>query len=59
MSKICRTFAPNFKKAMNKMKYIQPEMDTIVMPARALMDFQASPTNDPHHAPARNGEVID
>ena len=41
------------------MKYIQPEMDTIVMPARALMDFQASPTNDPHHAPARSGEAID
>ena len=59
MSNNCRIFAPKFGKVMKKMKYIQPEMDTIVMPARALMDFQASPTNDPHHAPARNGEVID
>lgn len=50
---LCAEFNKTIVKVMKKMKYIQPQMDTIVMPARALMDFQASPTNDPHNAPKR------
>ena len=58
MSKICRTFAPNFKKAMNKMKYIQPEMDvqSVTMDAFVMLLDSAS---GPQPAPKRSGEVID
>ena len=52
MSKICRTFAPEFQKIMKKMQYIQPKMDTVVMPERAMMEFQSSPNLDPHYTPA-------
>ena len=58
MSKICRTFAPNFKKAMNKMKYIQPEMDvqSVTMDAFVMLLDSGS---GPQPAPKRSGEVID
>ncbi|MBQ6776712.1 MAG: hypothetical protein IJP52_00130 [Paludibacteraceae bacterium] len=39
---------------MKKMQYIQPKMDTVVMPERAMMEFQSSPNLDPH-APTRGG----
>lgn len=39
---------------MKKMQYIQPKMDTVVMPERAMMEFQASPAIDPQQgAPSR------
>ena len=60
MSKICRTFAPNFKKAMNKMKYIQPEMEVTVLLTKPLMgDPLMGSGTGPQPAPKRNGEVID
>ena len=63
MSKICRTFAAEkINTIMEKRTYIQPEMDTMILPAEALMDpitipgspeGPADPVNTSSPAPQR------
>ena len=57
MSKICRTFAPNLEKTMSKMKYIQPNVETLEYQPDAIM-LPESPGSTYNPAPKRGGEVI-
>ena len=62
MSKICRTFAANFDKAMKKMQYIQPSIDiTVVETARLMGDPLLGSGTAPSPVPGRrsSGDVID
>ena len=60
MSKICRTFAPNFEKTMSKMQYIQPIVQTLPMLADAhLMLLDSSTGLQPAPARRSSGEVIE
>ena len=47
MSKICRTFADDLEKIMEKRTYIQPKLEMAVLPKDAMMDFLASPIINP------------
>ena len=60
MSKICRTFAPNLEKTMNKMKYIQPEMDvqSVTMDAFVML-LDSGSGLQPGMAPKHKGDVIE
>jgi len=62
MSKICRTFAPNFEKAMMKMQYIQPNSEiTFIETARLMGDPLLGSPTAPSPVPGRrsSGDVIE
>ena len=54
MSKICRTFAPEFQKIMKKMQYIQPKMESIEILSESMM-LPESPGSTYNPAPERGG----
>ena len=57
MSDFCSTFAPNLNTIMEKRTYIQPAMDTMVLPKDALMDpiaLAGSGEGPSEGAPARH-----
>ena len=43
---------------MEKRKYIQPEMGTIILPQSPLMEFQGSPGESFNPAPKRRGDEV-